>query len=189
MNNLPGNPYHFEGCEQYFMNIDSKRKAYYDGLKKGKEIYTKKRESVGECPICLDKIDQGFVTTDCGHTLCMRCFNNTLHKLNNKCPLCRSIMVTGVVSSGEMDIACRESYHNGFEDGYTSGVEYMDDILDTIKQKHKDRMEKLTEKYTYLTRVYNGTIRQLHNTHTLNLSMKKRTGIVRTNSFDTYLKD
>ena len=114
MEHLPGNPYHFEGSEQYFMNLDMKRKAFYDGIKMGKQLYTKKREPIGDCPICMDTIDQGYVTTDCGHTLCLSCFNNTLSKLNNNCPLCRSVMVTGVVSSRKMDIEIREGYGNGY---------------------------------------------------------------------------
>ena len=186
---LPGNPYFFDGSEQYFMNLDVKRKAFYDGVKMGKQLYSKKREVIGDCPICLDKIDQGYVSTDCGHTLCLSCFNNTLSKLNNNCPLCRSVMVTGVVSSRKLDIASRESYHNGFEDGYTSGLEYMEEIVYTINNEHKDKMNALTRKYVKLNRVYKGTVRQLQNTHTLNFQQNKGNTLFRTSSFDSYLKE
>ncbi len=190
MEHLPGNPYHFEGSEQYFMNLDMKRKAFYDGIKMGKQLYTKKREVIGECPICMDKIDQGFVTTDCGHTLCLSCFNNTLSKLNNNCPLCRSVMVTGVVSSRKMDLEIREGYEHGYSDGYVSGIEYMEEIVDSIKNKHNDKMNALTQKYVRLNRVYKGTVRQLQNTHTLNFWQKsKENTLFRTSSFDSYLKD
>ena len=188
LEHLPGNPYHFEGSEQYFMNMDLKRRAFYDGIKMGKQLYTKKREPIGDCPICMDTIDQGYVTTDCGHTICLSCFNNTLSKLNNNCPLCRSVMVTGVVPSRKLDISCRESYHNGFEDGYTSGLEYMEEIVYTINNEHKDKMNALTRKYVKLNRVYKGTVRQLQNTHTLNFQQNKGKILFRTSSFDSYLK-
>jgi hypothetical protein len=193
MEYLPGNPYHFEGSEQYFMNLDMKRKSFYDGVRVGKELYTKKRESIGECPICMDKIDEGYVSTDCGHTLCLSCFNNTLSKLNNNCPLCRSVMVTGVVSSRKLDMECRETYHNGYGDGYgdgfatgyEEGVGYMDRILKVETM----RLSMMRLKYTKLKAVYNGTVRQLQNTNTLNFKQKSKEGtLFRTNSFDSYLK-
>ena len=42
MEELPGNPYSFKGADKYFNNIDSKRKAFYDGMLK---IYLRKELS------------------------------------------------------------------------------------------------------------------------------------------------
>ena len=47
-----------------------------------------------ECPICMENYEIGVVNktqTDCGHTLCFKCFI-ILNYNSNKCPICRQQM-------------------------------------------------------------------------------------------------
>ena len=183
MDELPGNPYYFDGSDEYWELRDKISKAYYDGLKLGKDIYTRKRESIGECPICYDDIDGGFVTTNCGHTMCIGCFENTIKSVNSNCPMCRSTMMTGITSSKEVDRLVREGYGNGWEDGYLEGSEIVGELAQQDIDAYKIKLGIMIDKYKKLKRIYNGTIIQLNSTHTLNFKQKKMEGrIARTSS-------
>jgi hypothetical protein len=183
MDELPGNPYYFDGSDEYWELRDKISKAYYDGLKLGKDIYTRKRESIGECPICYDDIDQGYITTNCGHTLCLDCFENTIKSVNSNCPMCRSTMITGITSSTEVNRLVKEGYGNGWSDGYEEGSEIVGDLAQQEIDMIKMKLGFMRNKYKKLKKIYDGTIIQLNSTHTLNFKQKKMEGsIVRTSS-------
>ena len=44
-----------------------------------------------ECPICMENLGVNTALTDCGHTLCNKCFIILIFK-SNKCPICRQQM-------------------------------------------------------------------------------------------------
>ena len=183
MDELPGNPYYFEGSDEYWALEAKFKKKFDEGELYGKERYTRKRESVGECPICYDDIDQGFVTTNCGHTLCLECFENTIYSGHDNCPMCRSTMITGITSNKEVDRLVKKSYSDGWEDGYEEGSQIIGELAQHDIDKMKMKYENMRDKYKGLKRIYNGTIRQLNSTHTLNLKQKKVEGsIIRTSS-------
>ena len=183
MDELPGNPYYFEGSDEYWELRNKVSKAYYDGLKKGKEIYTRKREPVGECPICYDEIDEGFVTTNCGHTLCLDCFEKTIKNVNNKCPMCRSVMIVGMTSDSMVTSMIKEAFDNGWGDGYEDGCNCCEEIMKSQIDIEIMKLNIMKEKYKNLKKLYNGTVIQLQSTHTLNFNMKKKEGtLFRTSS-------
>ena len=197
MEELPGNPYSFKGADKYFDNLDSKRKAFYDGIRVGKELYTKKRDVVGDCPICYDKIDEGYVNTSCNHTFCYNCFENTICKTGNNCPLCREDLFKIELPTEDKLETIKSAY---FDMGYETGSENRADEIAELRLKNnilKSRFnrlklchDKLMEEHNKLLRLYKGTVLQLHNTHTLNLHQRYREGrLPRTKSFDSYLKD
>lgn len=42
-----------------------------------------------DCPVCLEKLDNNTVTTECGHKFHEECIINVMRKSSNKCPICR----------------------------------------------------------------------------------------------------
>ena len=178
MDELPGNPYYFEGSDEHWAQLERLQKKCLEGILCGKERYTRKRESVGECPICYYDIDQGFVTTNCGHTLCLECFENTIYSGHDNCPMCRSTMITGITSNKEVDRLIKKSYDDGWEEGYEEGTHIVGELAQHDIDKMKMKYENMRDKYKGLKRIYNGTIRQLNSTHTLNLKQKKVDGSI-----------
>ena len=82
-----------------------------------------------------------------------------------------------------------ETYHNGYGDGFATGYEEGVGYMDRILKVENTRLSMMRVKYTKLKAVYNGTVRQLQNTNTLNFKQKSKEGtLFRTNSFDSYLK-
>ena len=180
MDELPGNPYHFKGSDEYWKHFEKQQKSFSDGLKKGKDIYTRKREPVGECPICYDKIDNGFVTTNCGHTLCLDCFEKTIKSNTSNCPMCRSIMITGMISESMVSSMIKEAFDNGWGDGYEEGCNNCEEVMNSQIDIGKRKLDIIEEKYKSLKKIYNGTVIQLQNTHTLNFNQQKKNTIFRT---------
>lgn len=183
MDELPGNPWIFDGSDEYWELRDKISKAYYDGLKLGKDIYTRKRESIGECPICYEDIDEGYVTTNCGHTLCFGCFEKTIKSSNDNCPMCRSTMIIGITSRTEVDNMVRDGYSHGWQDGYEEATSIVGDLAQSEIDVMKMKLNFMRNKYRDLKKLYEGTVIQLNNTHTLNFTQKKKEGtIARTSS-------
>jgi len=46
-----------------------------------------------DCPICMEDMGNHFVSPECGHKLCIKCFATTIRLNSNQCCLCRRKMV------------------------------------------------------------------------------------------------
>lgn len=44
-----------------------------------------------DCPICLEE-KNSYVTLNCNHKACTKCFLNSIIHLNTKCSICRAIL-------------------------------------------------------------------------------------------------
>ena len=67
--------------------IDTLEKLIQDEVEKMNE----------ECPICMEKLGDSFVSPKCGHTVCIDCFAMTVrqnHTSCNKCCLCRDTIIS-----------------------------------------------------------------------------------------------
>jgi len=47
------------------------------------------------CPICLEVLDDPFLTDCCGHRFCCKCIDSAKRR-KNECPLCKAQPVDGV---------------------------------------------------------------------------------------------
>ena len=78
-----------------------------------------------------------------------------------------------------------EGWIEGFEVGCSQTEENMQHKINIEKMK----LNVMRNKYSKLKKVYEGTVIQLQNTHTLNMNMKKTNKTLpRTLSYDSYLK-
>ncbi len=188
MDELPGNPYYFDGSTEYWKNQEKIIKSYKDGFNTAKKFYIKKRESIGECPICYDKMDEGYINTNCNHTMCFHCFSKIIENTNNhNCPLCRSVLLVGVKNNTEINKIINNTYDGGYDDGYDEGFLSAKKIGELNEKKLKDKFNSLlneratlVNEYLLLKKLYKGTVIQLQNTHSLNINMNKN--IIRRNS-------
>jgi hypothetical protein len=72
--------------------MNESAKQYCESAKQYCESCSSK--TLDECPICMENYEIGVVNktrTDCGHTLCFKCFI-ILNYNSNKCPICRQQM-------------------------------------------------------------------------------------------------
>ena len=49
------------------------------------------------CPICLEVLNDPFLTECCGHHFCNKCISSVLKQRRNECPLCKAHPVCGIV--------------------------------------------------------------------------------------------
>jgi len=45
-----------------------------------------KREN--DCPVCLENMDNSYVSPSCGHHICIKCFTSNIRQNNPNCELC-----------------------------------------------------------------------------------------------------
>jgi len=141
-----------------------------------------------ECPICYDKIISGYVKTNCYHTFCYNCYEKTV-QVNNKCPLCREIILNDMISTSNLNNITDENYEEGWIEGFEVGCSQTEENMQQKINIEKMKLNVMRNKYSKLKKVYEGTVIQLQNTHTLNINMKKTNKTLpRTLSYDSYLK-
>jgi hypothetical protein len=140
-----------------------------------------------ECPICYDKITSGYVKTNCSHIFCYNCYEKTV-QVNNKCPLCREIILNDMVSISYIDNITDQNYEDGWIEGFEAGCSQTEVNMQAKINIENMKLNVMRNKYTKLKKVYTGTVIQLQNTHTLNMDMKKCNGnLPRSTSYDSYL--
>ena len=78
--------------------IHNKNTAPNDPLKTGQKILDKVRkleellkENVDNretCPVCLEPMNNNFISPSCGHTICIGCFTENIRQNSANCELC-----------------------------------------------------------------------------------------------------
>ena len=111
-NNNKNTPSVLTDDNELVRNILSIDVVTHDDLVKSKQSLLKKMSILedivkkdiidDDCPICLNKFGDNFVSPSCGHKICITCFATTI-RINssacNKCCMCRRDIVSSTTSA------------------------------------------------------------------------------------------
>ena len=59
-----------------------------DKVKKLEELLKENVDNHDMCPVCLEPLNNNFISPSCGHTICIGCFTANIRQNNANCELC-----------------------------------------------------------------------------------------------------
>jgi len=59
-----------------------------DKVKKLEELLKENVDNRDMCPVCLEPMNNNFISPSCGHTICIGCFTTNIRQNNANCELC-----------------------------------------------------------------------------------------------------